>query len=410
MTDPAKPAEPLPATASASPSGSAADATSAPAPAAPAPGSEDAWKPLQFTGTGEEYFRIWVVNVLLTVVTLGIYSAWAKVRRLQYLYRNTRLDGAAFHYHGNPVAILRGRVLAVVLLVLYQYAFEFSAALGVAVMVLLVLALPWLFTRSLHFRLANTSHRGIRFRFHAGAREGYGVFAPPVAIYVAPAVAVGVAGATTGSAAVAGVLSAAGSVLLPWFHARLRRFQANGAAWGRSRARASIPTGDFYGIWLASGIVTMVTSIVAVIAMAIGAIPVTAIMTQIGIETPDKDSLFWILVVILWAWLTMAGPAAYVTGKVQNLVWPATKMDQVAFRSEASSYEMIKIAMTNALLTAITLGLYRPFAVIRMARYRLSVVSVDATALASIVAAAGGGDDDASGEGAADLFDVDLAL
>jgi uncharacterized membrane protein YjgN (DUF898 family) len=66
--------------------------------------------------------------------------------------------------------------------------------------------------------------------------------------------------------------------------------------------------------------------------------------------------------------------------------------------------------MTNALLTAITLGLYRPFAVIRMARYRLSVVSVDAAALASVVAAAGGGDDDASGEGVADVFDVDLAL
>jgi uncharacterized membrane protein YjgN (DUF898 family) len=219
-----------------------------------------------------------------------------------------------------------------------------------------------------------------------------------------------VAGATTGSAAVAGVLSAAGSVLLPWFHARLRRFQANGAAWGRSRARASIPTGDFYGIWLASGIVTLVTSIVTAIAIAICAIPVTALMTQIGIETPDKDSPFWILVAILWIWLAMVGPAAYVTAKVQNLVWPATKMDQVAFRSTASSYEMIKIAMTNALLTAITLGLYRPFAVIRMARYRLSVVSVDAAALASVVAAAGGGDDDASGEGVADVFDVDLAL
>ena len=39
--------------------------------------------PVRFVGTGSEYFRIWIVNLLLTIVTLGIYSAWAKVRRLE---------------------------------------------------------------------------------------------------------------------------------------------------------------------------------------------------------------------------------------------------------------------------------------------------------------------------------------
>lgn len=48
---------------------------------------------LQFTGKGSEYFGIWIVNLLLTILTLGIYSAWAKVRRLQYFYRNTQLAG-----------------------------------------------------------------------------------------------------------------------------------------------------------------------------------------------------------------------------------------------------------------------------------------------------------------------------
>ena len=39
--------------------------------------------PFEFTGSGFEYFRIWIVNVLLTIVTFGIYSAWAKVRTLR---------------------------------------------------------------------------------------------------------------------------------------------------------------------------------------------------------------------------------------------------------------------------------------------------------------------------------------
>ena len=69
------------------------------------------YEPFRFTGTGGEYFRIWIVNVMLSVVTLGIYSAWAKVRRLQYFYRHTRISGASFDYHGNPLAILKGCIL-----------------------------------------------------------------------------------------------------------------------------------------------------------------------------------------------------------------------------------------------------------------------------------------------------------
>ena len=34
----------------------------------------------EFTGDAKEFFRIWIVNLALSIVTLGIYSAWAKVR------------------------------------------------------------------------------------------------------------------------------------------------------------------------------------------------------------------------------------------------------------------------------------------------------------------------------------------
>src|SRR6187402_3726843 len=67
--------------------------------------------PFEFRATGGEYFRIWIVNLLLTIVTLGIYSAWAKVRRLRYFYGSTLLDGHSFEYHATPMAILKGRLL-----------------------------------------------------------------------------------------------------------------------------------------------------------------------------------------------------------------------------------------------------------------------------------------------------------
>ena len=125
-------------------------------------------QPFEFTGRGGEYFRIWIVNLALTILTLGIYSAWAKVRRLQYFYRNTALAGSSFDYHGNPLAILKGRLIAVGLLVIYNFAGAFNMALGLAVLAALLAVAPWLIQRSISFKLVNSSYRGLRFHF-AGA-------------------------------------------------------------------------------------------------------------------------------------------------------------------------------------------------------------------------------------------------
>ena len=52
-----------------------------------------------FTGNAKEYFGIWIVNLLLSIITIGIYTAWAKVRRQRYFYGNTWMDGHNFEYH-----------------------------------------------------------------------------------------------------------------------------------------------------------------------------------------------------------------------------------------------------------------------------------------------------------------------
>src|ERR1700759_3690739 len=66
--------------------------------------------PFQFIGSAAEYFRISIVNLLLTLVTVGVYAPWAKVRRARDLYGSTRLAGSAFGFHGSPVALLKGRL------------------------------------------------------------------------------------------------------------------------------------------------------------------------------------------------------------------------------------------------------------------------------------------------------------
>ena len=61
----------------------------------------------EFKGKGGEYFSIWIVNVLLSIVTLGIYSAWATVRTRRYFYANFKLAGEGFEYHADLFKFLK---------------------------------------------------------------------------------------------------------------------------------------------------------------------------------------------------------------------------------------------------------------------------------------------------------------
>src|SRR5450830_737831 len=82
---------------------------------------------IKFTGSGSEYFRIWIVNVLLMLVTLGLYFPWAKVRRLRYFSGNTLIDGEPLGFHGDPKKMFKGFALVGVLFALYSVAGKFSS-------------------------------------------------------------------------------------------------------------------------------------------------------------------------------------------------------------------------------------------------------------------------------------------
>ncbi len=132
--------------------------------------------PIVFQGKASEYFGIWIVNLLLSLITFGIYSAWAKVRRKKYFYNNTLIDNVGFDYHANPIAILKGRLVAFVLFALYVYGKGSSPILAGILLLLFFLALPWLIVRGSLFNARNTSHRGLRFDFVGTVNKAARVF------------------------------------------------------------------------------------------------------------------------------------------------------------------------------------------------------------------------------------------
>src|SRR4029079_6683418 len=143
------------------------------APAAPPPSGEPAPPTapapiehrFEFHGNEREYFRIWIVNLALTILTLGIYSAWAKVRTERYFYANTRVAGTPFEYLARPLPILKGRIIAFALFGSYLLARRFSWRMQLALLALILVVSPWLIVRGLMFRARYSSWRGLTFRF-----------------------------------------------------------------------------------------------------------------------------------------------------------------------------------------------------------------------------------------------------
>ena len=87
-----------------------------------------------FTGAAREFFGIWIVNLFLSIITLGIYSAWATVRKKRYMYGHTWLAGANFEYHGDPIAILKGRVIAFLAFAAYSATNYFMPKLAIGLL------------------------------------------------------------------------------------------------------------------------------------------------------------------------------------------------------------------------------------------------------------------------------------
>ncbi|MGG7605711.1 YjgN family protein [Massilia sp. BKSP1R2A-1] len=351
---------------------------------------------LSFTGDGREYFRIWVVNLLLSLATLGIYSAWAKVRRLQYFDRNTHLAGATFDFHGNPRAVLVGRLLSVVLLGAYHYAFGFSTAFGLAVIVGLLAAFPYLMRGALRFRLGNTSYRGLWLGFDGSIAQAYLAWLPPALTFVLPGALLAL---NPGSPELAAAVL---PLYLAWplMHGQLRRFQHAHLLLGDQHSGYTVKARRFYKPYLVVSLLGL-GAIVAV-ALVAGIASFAAQGSRGLVFAPMIAAILMVYVMYL-----LAGP--YMVVRVSNLAWSNTTFPGVRIRSTLPARAFMKLQTKNVLLTLLTLGLYRPFAVVSVYRFRLAHVHIevdgDIEAFATHVAKRGG----AAGDGAADGFGIDLS-
>ncbi|WP_025770073.1 YjgN family protein [Thioalkalivibrio sp. HK1] len=142
--------------------------------------------PISFDGTAKQYFKLFTVNLLLTIITLGIYSAWARIRTRRFFSGNTYIGKHNLEFDAHPVSILVSRILVVIVLgglLFAEIRFEFIWS-GVGIFLVGVLLLmPFALVRGRSFIARHTIHRTVRFRYRLAYRRpvilylGYAFFA-----------------------------------------------------------------------------------------------------------------------------------------------------------------------------------------------------------------------------------------
>ncbi|NOX28185.1 MAG: DUF898 domain-containing protein [Gammaproteobacteria bacterium] len=353
--------------------------------------------PFEFTGTGGEFFKIWIMNLILTILTLGVYSAWAKVRTNRYFYGNTKLSNSSFDYHADPIVLLKGRLISVALLLIYIFLGNLFPVAGLVFAVLLSLVVPWVIWRSIQFNARMTSYRNVRFSFDGklGSLYKYILLLPfiPLIVAVIIGAVVGYQSYSSGSS----YFGTAGFVIItiglfamylmvPYIQKAITAYYINGHNYGQGDLSAELSGRKYYLVYLSLigwSILIMIGLSIAIGVVAVLAGVDTSPMLQ-GLASagvggaPDISALPTLgtlaalslpfLFVGIWF-------KAYTTAKIRSHVFANTKMDDVIqLESNMGVMRLFVFYLVNFLLMVATLGLAYPWVKVRIARF-----SADAT-------------------------------
>lgn len=298
----------------------------------------------QFTGRAGEFFGIWFVNLLLSIVTLGIYSAWAKVRTERYFYGNTSLAGSNFEYLASPIAILKGRLLAYAVVIALGVSARFSPGVYLVLALCVGLLVPALIVWSLRFRARNSAWRGLSFRFDNGAGEAYG----PFLLW----------------AWLSGITL---SLLYPVMKQRQHQFVVEGHRLGTERFSFRGQSGSYYAPY-AIAVGTFIGAII-VLTVVGGIVSASGAVNSAALGSGMIAGIFAV-------YLGMFAAMIFLRVRYANLMWNNTRLDAHRFQSTLRVRDMMWIYATNLAAIVLTIGLAAPWAMVRLARYRAENFSV----------------------------------
>jgi uncharacterized membrane protein YjgN (DUF898 family) len=338
--------------------------------------AQESTYPVEFTASAGEYFRIWIVNLALTVITLGLYSPWAKVRRKRYFYGHTVVDGDSFEYRGNPLAILKGRLIAVAIVALMWAASHFAPILTLGVLFAAIFVVPWLIVRSFAFNAYNSAFRNIRFHFR-------GTYWRALKLIVGY-----------------GLLTVV-TFGLGYFYlkTRMTEFIVRNHHYGTTQFDVPDLKKSYfhiYGHMIGLGFL-----------MGLLAIGLTLALTS---ELPGEPKAPRSLVTTVFSYVAYLFIFAYVRAGILNATWNQATLGNLRFACTLKATRLFGIYLSNIILILVTVGLATPWAVVRTMRYRAQNLEVVAAGGLAQFVTAESANVSAAGEEVGEMLDFDFSL
>jgi len=320
--------------------------------------------PVAFHGKGGEYFGIWIVNIALTVLTLGIYSAWAKVRNKRYFYGNTDIAGASFEYLATGGQILKGRLIAVAFFIVLQLVANFVPELLLVFIVAFLLALPWLVNAGLRFNARYSAYRGVRFRFtgsYWGACKAFLLYP------------------------LLGMITF--GIMLPHAMQYSARYIVTHHSYGNKDFKFDATVKHYQSVvfGLVIGIVASIALIAIGFSMASMALIGVGYLAIYGLLLAFKPMLF-------------------------NVYWKGVNIEGNRFEANMPVGRYIWVFISNSIVVALTLGLAYPWSQVRLAHLNANSLAFLDAGNVGTIAASQAKEQSALGEELGEVYDVDVGF
>lgn len=339
---------------------------------------------INFYGNGSGFFAIWIVNLLLSLLTLGLYTPWARVRTRRYFYQNTFVNSEPFSYLADPKRILLGFIIVMGLIVGYNVANTINPFYGMGASLILALIFPFLLQRTLRFMSRNSAYCSVRGTFSGTV---FGAYCAVIGYGLVSIFSFG--------------------LLTPLWAKKKKEFFYDNFGWGNLKGRFQATLADFYILYIKMFFLILGTIIAAFSLIA----ALSTTMTRVSTELAPLIAGGLGVLAYLFIYLLIF---SFYYCASNNLCWnnfhfSSEGKSVIHFNSSLSTLSYMGIIISNAIMTLLTLGLYYPWAKVRLYNYRVSSMKVHMGSIAS-VKQVHGSDGGSLGDSALEAMDMDIGF
>jgi uncharacterized membrane protein YjgN (DUF898 family) len=325
------------------------------------PGTTAPRENLRHDGRFGEIFVLFLINLLLTIVTLGIYRFWGKTRIRKYVWSHTSLRGERLEYAGAGLELFLGFLFALIIFggpILGVYLWLFANPPDQITLVIILLALyPILFLffffiyyvaifAAYRYRISRTAWFGIR-----GGMEGsawtYGFLGLGLGI---------LNGLTIGWTK-------------PWADSVVFQYRLSRTWFGSEKFRSTVDSRGLYGPFALAWIGSVIVAIIAF--GVIGALLIPDMVEQTRHGRPIDQTSLQIATVVVYLVPILAYQLLvpwYKAALVRNIA-NTLSVGDIRFQTQIRGGQMFALLIPNLLLLIFTLGLGFPYVILRTARY-----------------------------------------